>query len=305
MNMPQVKKVVFVVDRKDLDYQTTKEFNSFSKGSIDGTDNTNALVNQFADDTKLIVTTIQKLNTAISKKYHQSKMELLKDERIVFIFDECHRSQFGETHSRIKAYFNNIQLFGFTGTPIFAENAVKNEMGKRTTTELFGDCLHKYVITDAIKDENVLKFSVEYVGRLKQKEESLTNIDIEVEQIDTREAMEWPMRLEKITDYILANHNRKTYSRAFTAMFCVSSVETLIRYYDLFQAKKEAGKHGLRIATIFSYGVNEDDKDANGLYEAFPEELPLAAEPGGDYVGTGLVVERSRNDFEDQVNVTS
>jgi type I restriction enzyme R subunit len=133
------------------------------------------LVEQFSDDTKLIVTTIQKLNTAISKRQYLSKMEKLKDERIVFIFDECHRSQFGETHNRIKAFFNNIQLFGFTGTPIFADNAVKNELGKRTTAELFGECLHKYVITDAIKDENVLKFSVEYVGRYKRKETATRN----------------------------------------------------------------------------------------------------------------------------------
>jgi len=272
MNLPQVKKVVFVVDRKDLDYQTTKEFNSFSKGSIDGTDNTNALVKQFIDDTKLIVTTIQKLNAAISKKQYLARMEKLKDERIVFIFDECHRSQFGETHARIKSFFKNIQLFGFTGTPIFVENAVKNEMGKRTTTELFGDCLHKYVITDAIKDENVLKFSVEYVGRYKRKDESKTNIDIEVEDIDTKELMESPQRLDKITDYILANHNRKTYSRDFTAMFCVSSIDTLIKYYDLFHAKKEAGQHSLRIATIFSYATNEDDKEANGF---IPEELSV------------------------------
>lgn len=279
MNMPQVKKVVFVVDRKDLDYQTTKEFNSFSKGSIDGTDNTTALVKQFSDDTKLIVTTIQKLNTAISMKHHQSKMEMLKNERIVFIFDECHRSQFGETHNKIKAYFNNIQLFGFTGTPIFVENAVKNELGKRTTTELFGDCLHKYVITDAIKDENVLKFSVEYVGRYKKKD-SATDIDIEVEDIDTKELMESPKRLDKIVDFIFANHNRKTYNREFTALFCVSSVETLIKYYELFQAKKVAGKHNLRIATIFSYGTNEDDKDANGF---LPEEVLMAAEPQPAY----------------------
>lgn len=272
MNLPQVKKVVFVVDRKDLDYQTTKEFNSFSKGSIDGTDNTNALVQQFADDTKLIVTTIQKLNTAISKSHYLTRMAKLKGERIVFIFDECHRSQFGETHNRIKAFFNNIQLFGFTGTPIFAENAVKNELGRRTTTELFGECLHKYVITDAIKDENVLKFSVEYVGRFKQKEDSKTNIDIEVEDIDTREAMEWPKRLEKIVDYIIANHGRKTYNKAYTAMFCVSSVEILIKYYELFKAKKEAGAHDLRVATIFSYATNEDDKDANG---SIPEELSV------------------------------
>ena len=276
MNLPQVKKVVFVVDRKDLDYQTTKEFNSFSKGSIDGTDNTNALVKQFSNDTKLIVTTIQKLNTAISKQRYLGRMERLKEERIVFIFDECHRSQFGDTHMRIKSFFNNIQLFGFTGTPIFADNSVKNERGKRTTKELFGDCLHKYVITDAIKDENVLKFSVEYVGRYREKEESKTNIDIEVEDIDTKELMESPVRLGKIADYIIAHHNRKTYNKEFTGMFCVSSIDTLIKYYELFQTKKEAGQHNLRIATIFSYTSNEDDRDANGF---IPEELSVAEEP--------------------------
>ncbi|MFZ4589718.1 MAG: type I restriction endonuclease subunit R [Ignavibacteria bacterium] len=275
MNLPEVKKVVFVVDRKDLDYQTTKEFNSFSKGSIDGTDNTNALVKQFSDDTKLIVTTIQKLNTAIYKKQYEKRMEKLKDEHIVFIFDECHRSQFGETHKRIKTFFKKIQMFGFTGTPIFADNAVKNEHGKRTTKELFEDCLHKYVITDAIKDENVLKFSVEYVGKYKQKEDSKTNIDIEVEDIDTKELMESPKRLEKIADYIIANHTRKTHNKEFTAIFCVSSIETLIKYYELFQKKKEKGEHDLRIATIFSYTANEDDDEAGGF---LPEELSVKEE---------------------------
>lgn len=279
MNMPQVKKVVFVVDRKDLDYQTTKEFNSFSKGSIDGTDNTQALVNQFSDDTKLIVTTIQKLNTSISKKRHQTKMSLMKDEKIIFIFDECHRSQFGDTHKRIKEYFNNIQMFGFTGTPIFAENAVKNELGKRTTSELFGDCLHKYVITDAIRDENVLKFSVEYVGKYKKKD-TATDIDIEVEDIDRDELMESPQRLNKIADFIIQHHNRKTYNREFTAMFCVSSVDTLIKYYELFKQKKQNGNHNLRIATIFSYAANEDDKDATGF---LPEELSVVEEPKALY----------------------
>lgn len=279
MNMPKVKKVVFVVDRKDLDYQTTKEFNSFSKGSIDGTDNTKALVKQFTDDTKLIVTTIQKLNTAISKKQYLDQMNKLKDEKIVFVFDECHRSQFGETHNRIKAFFNNIQMFGFTGTPIFADNSVKNELGRRTTSELFGDCLHKYVITDAIKDENVLKFSVEYVGRYKQKEGG-SNVDIEVEEIDTKELMESPLRLEKITDYIINNHSRKTHNKEFTGMFCVSSVDTLIKYFDIFQKKKEAGEHNLRIATIFSYAANEDDADANGF---IPEEVSVVEEPRALY----------------------
>ena len=286
MNLPEVYKVVFVVDRKDLDYQTTKEFNSFSDGCIDGTDNTNNLVKQFtgsyvdkkgeAKNSKLIVTTIQKLNTAISKIRYETKMADLKDKRIIFIFDECHRSQFGETHERIKKFFNNCQMFGFTGTPIFADNANKNEHGKRTTKDLFEDCLHKYVITDAIKDENVLKFSVEYVGKYKYKDGRETSIDIEVEDIDTKELMEDETRLEKVTDYILAHHNRKTHSRDFTAMFCTSSIQTLIKYYDLFKRKKEEGLHNLNIATIFSYTANEDDADANGF---IPEEVSVVEEP--------------------------
>ena len=289
MNLPQVKKVVFVVDRKDLDYQTNKEFNSFSKGCVDGTDNTKNLVTQFSDDTKLIVTTIQKLNTAISKKQYLARMEKLKDEKIVFIFDECHRSQFGETHKRIKAFFNNIQLFGFTGTPIFNDNAVKNELGKRTTKELFEECLHKYVITDAIRDENVLKFSVEYVGRYKRKE-TATEIDIEVEDIDTKELMEDSKRLEKIANYILENHHRKTHNRDFTAMFCVNSIPTLIKYYEILQRKKEEGKHNLKIATVFSYGSNEDDLDANGIFDFEKDfdrvDLNIVAEPPVEYVHT-------------------
>jgi type I restriction enzyme R subunit len=298
MNLPQVKKVVFVVDRKDLDYQTTREFNGFSDGSVDGTDNTSNLVNQFIDNykdkkgelknNKLIVTTIQKLNTAISKKQYLDKMDKLKDERIVFIFDECHRSQFGETHAKIKAFFNNSQMFGFTGTPIFAENAVKNELGKRTTKELFGECLHKYVITDAINDENVLRFSVEYVGRYKQKDDSRTNVDIEVEDIDTAELMNSPIRLNKIADYIIDNHSRKTHNRTFTAMFCVNSVDTLIAYYDLFKQKKQEGKHNLKIATIFSYTANEEDQGADGSYNFdFNEESAtslMAAESSIEYV---------------------
>ena len=261
---PKVHKVVFVVDRKDLDYQTIREFNSFSEGSVDATNNTKKLVEQFGDDTKLIVTTLQKLNTAISKDRYLKTMTTLQDRRMVFIFDECHRSQFGETHKRIKAYFPKVQMFGFTGTPIFAENASANVHGRRTTKDLFGECLHKYVITDAIRDENVLKFSIEYIRTIKQKK-GVT--DIEVEAIDTAEVMEADERLEAITDYIIANHNRKTHSRAFTAIFCVSNINTLIKYYELLKKKKEAGEHDLRIGTIFSYQANEDDSDANGFIE--------------------------------------
>jgi len=274
MDLPDVHKVVFVVDRRDLDYQTTKEFNSFSDGSVDGTDNTKALVNQFGDDTKLLVTTIQKLNNAISGQRYASVMEKLKDKRIVFIFDECHRSQFGETHTRIKKFFSNHQMFGFTGTPIFKENAIKNIHGKRTTKELFGDCLHKYVITDAIRDENVLKFSVEYVGRYKKKNSSLNFMDIEVEDIDTKELYDSPDRLNKITDYIIHNHKKKTHNKAFTGMFCVSSVDNLISYYELFKSKKDEGVHDLKVATIFSYNANEDDRGAKGI-TTFDDEIPM------------------------------
>jgi type I restriction enzyme, R subunit len=270
MTLPNVYKVVFVVDRKDLDDQTTKEFNSFSEGSVDGTDNTAKLVTQFGDDTKLIVTTIQKLNSAISKRHHLTKMEKQKDKKIVFIFDECHRTQFGETHARIKAFFTNNQMFGFTGTPIFEKNASSMDGRKRTTKELFEECLHKYVITNAINDENVLKFSVEYVGRYKQKNTS-TELDINVEGIDTKELLESPERIDKITDFIIANYDRKTHTRAFNAMFCVSSIETLTKYYDNFAKKKAEGKHNLRIATVFSFTANEEDKDANGTIE--PDDL--------------------------------
>lgn len=268
-SMSEIDKVVFVVDRNDLDDQTIREFNSFKEDSVDPTDSTRNLVKQFGDpDTKLIVTTIQKLNTAITREHHLAKMEALKDKKVVFIFDECHRSQFGETHKRITEYFNNIQMFGFTGTPIFADNASGNALGKRTTAALFDDCLHKYVITDAISDENVLKFSVEYVGRYKEKASSKTDVDIEVEGIDTKELMESPDRINKISDYIIANHDRKTHSREFTGMFCVSSVDVLTKYYDILKTKKDAGDHNLKIATIFSYGVNEEDKSADGLLDA-------------------------------------
>lgn len=300
-NLKEVCKVVFVVDRKDLDYQTTKEFNSFSKGSIDGTSNTQTLVQQLAGDNKLIVTTIQKLSTAISKKKYLNKLTALQSERVVFIFDECHRSQFGKTHKEIKQFFTNCQLFGFTGTPIFEENAGTNEYGKRTTTMLFGECLHKYIITDAIRDQNVLKFSVEYIQTFKKKDHIL---DINVEAIDEAEVMNAPQRLNNVTDYIIANHKRKTHNREFTAIFCVSSVAVLIEYYKLFLNKRQEGQHNLRLATIFSYQANEEDGDAGGFMEDDdlkippPSAMQLAAEPSGDY-GQGLSTQHSRDDLED------
>jgi len=262
--LPKVAKVVFVVDRADLDYQTTREFNHFSKGSVDGTSNTSALVDQFGDPTtRLIVTTIQKLNNAVQNNRYDATMAGLKDSRIVFIFDECHRSQFGDTHKRITAFFTRAQMFGFTGTPIFADNAAKNELGRRTTKDLFGEQLHQYVITDAIRDQNVLKFSVEYWGKLKRKDGSL--IDEKVAGIDTKEFFENPDRTEGIVNWVIQNHGRKTHGKDFTAMMAVSSVDVLIQYYQQFKAKREAGEHDLRIATIFTFAANEEDQDADGL----------------------------------------
>lgn len=288
MGLPEVHKVVFVVDRKDLDYQTMNEFNAFKEGSVDSTDNTSSLIHQFQGtfvDKKgvrktsdLIITTIQKLNNAISGSF-KSQLEHLKDQKIIFIFDECHRSQFGDTHKRITDFFTNCQLFGFTGTPIFADNATKNEYGKRTTKDLFGNCLHKYVITDAIKDQNVLKFGIEYVGRYKQK--GKTFIDIEVEDIDRTEVYNTPDRLNKIVDYIIAYHDVKTFRRAYSALFAVSSIENAIAYYQLFQQKKAAGEHDLRIATIFTYGTNENDEYAQDFIP--DNDFLYAAEPQAAY----------------------
>ena len=192
-----------MVDRKDLDIQTTKEFNSFSAGSVDGTDRTKTLVNQLKDpNRKLIVTTIQKLDIAISRESYLTQFEELANEKVIVIFDECHRSQFGQTHARIKACFKKAQLFGFTGTPIFAENNV----GGVTTADVFSECLHRYIITHAISDDNVLGFAVEYVGKYKQKDPDTLDADIFaetlVEGIDTREVLESDDRLNKITEYV-------------------------------------------------------------------------------------------------------
>ena len=291
---PKVHKVVFVVDRKDLDYQTIEEFNSFRPGSVDATNNTSKLVEQFGDGTvKLIVTTLQKLNTAISSERHKARMVGLRDERMVFIFDECHRSQFGDTHQRITGFFRQTQLFGFTGTPIFAENAgaahsyvahdgavVKR---KRTTADLFGDCLHKYVITDAIADENVLRFSIEYFSTFRGKDYVA---DADVEGINTSEVWDAPERLESIVDKIISIHDLKTHEREFTAMFCVSSTDALIAYYDLFRAKKEAGEHNLQIGTIFSYVANQELDDPSGDLDA---DIPVDGS-----VGVGKAHHRER-----------
>lgn len=255
--MPEIKKVLFVVDRKDLDIQTTKEFNSFSDGSVDGTDNTHHLVQQLKDpNRKLIVTTIQKLDIAISTQGYLSQFAYLQNEKVIIIFDECHRSQFGLTHTRIRSFFKKSQLFGFTGTPIFAENNV----GGVTTADVFEQCLHKYIITHAIDDNNVLGFAVEYVGKYTQKEPDTLDADIFadalIEGINTKEVLESEDRLNKITDYILHDWKRKTKNGKFNALFATANIEVLKRYYTLFKSKKS---DSFKIATIFTYQANEDE----------------------------------------------
>lgn len=255
--IPEIKKILFVVDRKDLDIQTTNEFNSFSQGSVDGTDNTKNLVAQLKNtNQKLIVTTIQKLDIAIDREKYFNQFSNLSDDKVVVIFDECHRSQFGQTHARIKSFFKNAQLFGFTGTPIFAENNV----GGVTTTDVFSECLHRYIITNAISDNNVLGFTVEYVGKYKQKQSDTVDKDIfadaMVEGINTKEVLESDDRLNKISDYVLADWKRKTKNGKFNALFAVSNIDVLKRYYTLLKNKKP---DDFKIATIFTYQANEDE----------------------------------------------
>lgn len=279
--IPEIKKVLFVVDRKDLDIQTTKEFNSFSDGSVDGTDNTRHLVSQLEDkNRKLIVTTVQKLDIAIGRESYLKKLEYLKNEKVVIIFDECHRGQFGQTHARIKSFFGRAQLFGFTGTPIFAENNV----GGVTTADVFEECLHRYIITNAISDNNVLGFAVEYVGKYKQKDSDIVDKDIfadaMVEGINTREVLESTERVEKITEYVLQDWRRKTKNGKFNAFFAVSSIEVLKKYYKLLSENKP---ECFKIATIFTYQANEDgaiDLDV----DAFPEEGEPANQHSRDFL---------------------
>lgn len=264
----EIDKVVFCVDRKDLDYQTAKEFNAFEEGSISKVEDTNEFVEKMVSgNKKVVVTTIQKLNNAISKPYYLKQMEKIKNKRIVFIFDECHRTQFGDTHKRIDNFFTNKQFFGFTGTPIFAENAVKY----RTTKDLFGDCLHKYTIKEAIDDENVLGFSAEYYStfNLKNKDGDDLSPDEMIENgIDTKKVYSNRERLEKIVDFIIEHHNNKTSSREYQSIFAISNIDTLIEYYRIFKEKNT----NLKIAGIFTYDANVDLANDEGTFEVEGDE---------------------------------
>ena len=266
--LDEIDKVVFCVDRKDLDYQTTKEFNAFSPGSISKVEDTQEFVTNMVRGTgKVVVTTIQKLNNAISKPHYLKQMEKVKDKRIVFIFDECHRTQFGDTHARINEFFTNKQFFGFTGTPIFADNAIRY----KTTKDLFDECLHKYTIKEAIDDENVLGFSVEYYSTFNMKDKNGDDLspDEMVENgIDTKEVFSNRKRLENIVDFILEHHNAKTSNREYQSIFAISDIDTLIEYYRIFKEKD----HNLKIAGIFTYEANSDLANDEGTFEVESDE---------------------------------
>ena len=290
-NLPFIDKVLFVVDRKDLDYQTMKEYDRFEKGAANSNTSTAILKKQLENEQcRIIITTIQKLDRFIAK----NKDHLIYNKHIVIIFDECHRSQFGDMHKSITGKFKNYHLFGFTGTPIFAANSSSGkDVQLRTTEQAFGDMLHTYTIVDAINDKNVLPFRVDYIKTM-DKEPDID--DKPVNDIDREKAFLAPLRISKIVSYILDHYNSKTYRNekmysfnsllnitevasakrnekieeqkdklylnGFNSMFCVASIDAAKAYYNEFKKQmKENPSKKLKIATIFSYGANEEESD--------------------------------------------
>ena len=257
-----IDKVFFVVDRKDLDYQTMKEYQRFSPDSVNGSDSTAGLKrNLEKDDNKIVVTTIQKLNNLM-----KSETDLpIYGKQVVFIFDECHRSQFGEAQKNLKKKFKKFCQFGFTGTPIFPENA----LGAETTASVFGRELHSYVITDAIRDEKVLKFKVDYNDVRPQFKAIETEKDEnKLSAAENKQALLHPDRVREITQYILNNFRQKTHrlhagNKGFNAMFAVSSVDAAKLYYECFRDLQKNSDKPLKVATIFSFAANEE-QDAIG-----------------------------------------
>ena len=260
-----IDKVLFVVDRKDLDYQTMKEYDRFQKGAANGNRSTKVLQKQLEDTTsKIIVTTIQKLSEFVKR----NKNHPVYQKHLVLIFDECHRSQFGDMHKMIVQNFKNYHLFGFTGTPIFAKNAGRTTNPDFCTTEqAFGEKLHTYTIVDAINDGNVLPFRIDYINTIKAKE-GMT--DKEVEAINTEEALSSPERVSNVVSYIIEHFDQKTKRNSFydlkgqrvngfNSMFAVASIPMAKKYYLEFKKQLEEKQKDLTIATIYSYAQNEED----------------------------------------------
>ena len=257
-----IEKVFFVVDRKDLDYQTMKEYQRFSPDSVNGSESTAGLKRNIEkDDNKIIVTTIQKLNNLMKS---EAKLPIY-DKQVVFIFDECHRSQFGEAQKNLTRKFKKYYQFGFTGTPIFSDNA----LGAETTESVFGIKLHSYIITDAIRDEKVLKFKVDYNDVRPQFKSIETEKNLEkLTTLEKKQAFLHPERIKQIAQYVLDNFRQKTHrfnvgNNGFNAMFAVGSVDAAKVYYQTFKQLQSAVKNPLKIATIFSFAANEG-QDAIG-----------------------------------------
>ena len=281
-DLPYIDKVLFVVDRKDLDYQTMREYDRFEKGAADGNTSTKVLEYQLSDKDRngnphayrIIITTIQKLSNFVSK----NKGHKAADQRVVIIFDECHRSQFGEMHKKITKFFKHYYLFGFTGTPIFAENAQKKGDPRYVTTpQLFGgpvnprtgksgSPLHTYTIVDAINDENVLPFRIDYIDTMHLKDGQ----DKRVQAIDREAALDSPERIQEIVGYVLEHYDQKTKRtsyydlkgkriRGFNSIFAAQSIDVAIRYYREFKKQIAEKNKDLKIATIFSFAPNEED----------------------------------------------
>lgn len=277
---PEIKKVIFLVDRRDLDSQTTEEFNKFEKDSVDATDKTGVLVRQMEDKNRqLIVTTMQKMAIAVKGTRYAKVMNAYRNEKVVFIIDECHRSQFGDMHLDIKRHFAKAQFFGFTGTPRFEVNGMTEGHRVLTTETLFGECLHNYLIKDAIFDNNVLGFHIEYIKTIRgdyEREDGTL-----VEGIDTEEVYAAKDRLSLIANHIVSNHKSRTRNCQYTAIFAVSSIPTLIAYYDIF---KSIG-HNLSVGAIFTYGANED---AEGKDELSRDALERIIGDYNDRYGTNF-----------------
>ena len=280
--LDDVDKVMFVVDRHDLDTQTQAEYEAFEPGAVDSTDNTDELVKRLHSNSKIIITTIQKLHAAVSKQWYSSRIEEIRHSRIVMIFDECHRSHFGECHKNIVKFFDNTQIFGFTGTPIFVENAVDGH----TTKEIFGNCLHKYLIKDAIADENVLGFLVEYY----HGNEDVDNADQD--------------RMTEIAKFILNNFNKSTFDGEFDALFAVQSVPMLIRYYKIFKSLNPK----IRIGAVFTYAANssQDDEQTGMNTGGFAsdstgdaDELQAIMDDYNNMYGTSFTTENFRAYYDD------
>ncbi|TLD83094.1 type I restriction endonuclease subunit R [Helicobacter trogontum] len=311
--LPFIKKVLFVVDRKDLDYQTQKEYDKFQKGAANATKNTDELkrrIESTKEDEKIIITTIQKLSNFV-QKYKNSRVF---DLEIVFIFDECHRSQFGLMHEQIIKKFKKYYIFGFTGTPIFEENAGKNyfinsdkNVELKTTQSTFGTCLHSYTILNAIKDKNVLPFKVSYHSTMKQLESTQGK---EVKAIDKESALLDSKRIKKVVSYILDNFNRHTkrmsaYTlknqriQGFNALFATASVEFAKTYYEEFKKQLQARNSDLKIGIIYSYEQNEDLDEITQDYKSAKEFLSEAMKDYNSYFKSDFNLEKFDNYYKD------